>query len=355
MVFNDSAAYDEVVFVEDYGLSGRDSPHGLAEVEDEGRVLYFGLCFDRLGLVANAGHDERGLAKKFGVAEAEVGGLECGGEEVVVGTKDHFVGLGAYVDDMRGVSEGDAEAFALANGVVGITLMLAKYPTLCVDEVARADETVVVRHVVAEERAVVVVSDEADLLGLFLLGECGIAMREGQLAHFEFGEVAQGEDCSTEILLGQHPEKIGLVLAGVCCGCEVSVSAEVADARIVACCDIGATEFICHAEEFTPFDVGVAEDAGIGRAAMHILVEEVADDALSEGVAEVDDMVLYAHFGCVVLGLHDAFDRAAAFLAGEAGFLDAVEGSESDAHDLVALLLKEHGADGRVYTAGHSE
>ena len=66
-------------------------------------------------------------------------------------------------------------------------------------------------------------------------------------------------------------------------------------------------------------------------------------------------MVLKSHLLGIVLGLHNRLDGAATFLAGEAGFLDAVEGAESAAYDLVSLLQKEHGADGRIDAAGHSQ
>ena len=134
---------------------------------------------------------------------------------------------------------------------------------------------------------------------------------------------------------------------------EIGVIAEGLDAGVMARGDIGTTEFICHAEHLAPFDMGVAEDTRVGRAAMHILVDEIADDVFTERVAEVHDMVLKAHALSVVLRLHDAIDRATAFLASETRIFDAVIRAEGDAHDFVALLEEEHCANGGVDTAGH--
>ena len=320
-----------------------------------GVVVKFDFRVHGLGLVANAGLNNGRLGKPFGVADADLGGCEFGLVEVVVGAEDHFVCLGTDGRDKSGMTERDAEAFALAYGVVGVTAVSAKDFAFGIDVVALANDSVIICHILTKERAVVVVGDEAYFLRLFLLGEGGITVLAGDDANLLFGEVAQRENGAAEVVLGEHPEEIGLVLAGVGRAGKIGVIAEGLDAGVMARGDIGTTKFICHAEHLAPFDVGVAENARVGRAAMHVLVDEIANDVFTERVAEVHDMVLEAHALSVVLRLHDAIDRAAAFLSRKTRLLDAVERAEGDAHDFVALLEEEHCANGGVDTAGHSE
>ena len=126
------------------------------------------------------------------------------------------------------------------------------------------------------------------------------------------------------------------------------------DAGIMTGSNIVATHLIGQMQHLAPFDGTVAKHAGIRGTTGHVLVDEVLDDAAPESVAEIDDMMRKTHAFGIALGLHDGVDRAAPFLFGDATLFHRVVRTEGDADDLIALLQKKHGADGRIDTAGHS-
>ena len=58
----------------------------------------------------------------------------------------------------------------------------------------------------------------------------------------------------------------------------------------------------------------VAKHAGIRCPTGHIFVNKVLDNALLEGVTEVNDMMLKAHLLRIMLRLHDRLNGTAPFL-----------------------------------------
>ena len=132
------------------------------------------------------------------------------------------------------------------------------------------------------------------------------------------------------------------------------MSVALGDAGVVACSDIVAAQFIRHAHEFTPLNMTVAQHAGVRRTACHIFIDEILNNAATESVSEIDDVMRKAHLFGIMLGFHDRLDGAAAFLLRQTGLLYTIEGAESDAHHFIALLQEKHGADGGVDAAGHT-
>ena len=226
---------------------------------------------------------------------------------------------------------------------------------LGIDVLARVYAFLIIGHVRAQESTVVIVGDETDLLTLAFLSQFLITMLTGYLAHLVFGKSAKREDRSAELLLGQHPEEIGLIFLGINGRGEKDMSVLFAYLRIVPGSDIIASVLIGNAHEFAPFDMTVAQDTRVRRTTGHVFVDEVPDDAALEGIPKIDYMMLKSHLLGVMLRFHDGLDGAAAFLFGETGLLDAVKGAEGDSHDFVALLQKKHSADGGVNATGHAE
>ena len=297
----------------------------------------------------------RRLGKPFRITQAHLGGSELGLVEVIVATQHHFIGLRTNGRDEGGMAKSNAQPFTLTYGVVGVSAVTAQHLTLGVDIVALANDSVIICHILSQERTVVVVGNEANLLRLFFLRQSGITMLARNVTNLLFGQVAQRKDSAPEVVLGEHPKEIGLVLAGVGGTSQISMPPELADAGIMAGSHIGTTQFVCNAQHLAPFDMTIAKYARVGSATMHVLVDKIGNDVLTESVAEIHDMVVDAHLLRVVFGLHDAVDGATAFLAGKARFFDTVKRTESDTHHFVTLLLEEHGADGRINTAGHSQ
>ena len=86
---------------------------------------------------------------------------------------------------------------------------------------------------------------------------------------------------------------------------------------------------------------------------MHVLVDEIVDDMLFKRLSEINNMVLKTKLFRIMLGLHNGVDAATAAFFGNATLFNAVEGAEGGAHQLVALLQKEHCRNGTVDTATH--
>ena len=108
----------------------------------------------------------------------------------------------------------DPQALALANGErVGALVLPEHVAGGVVDDVA----AVVGRplaELLAQPAGVVAVGDEADVVGVGL-GRHPQAAALGLAAYLRLGGVAQGEQRVPQLVLGQHAEHVGLVLAVV--------------------------------------------------------------------------------------------------------------------------------------------
>ena len=274
--------------------------------------------------------------------------MELRGVHVVVGAEGDAVGDGVDMGDVSGMTECDPESLALTDGVVDVTLMGAEDVAFGIDVLTGLNALVVIGYVGPQEGAVIIVGDEAYLLALTFDSEPLISVCAGDLADLVLGVIAEGEDRATQLVFGEPPEEIGLVLAGVCCGAEIEVSVSFGDPGVVTGGNEVAVHLVSEVEHLTPLDGRVTEDTGIGGTSRHVLVDEVLNDAASEGLAKVHDMVLKAHSFGVMLGFHDGVNSAAAFLFGDTGLFDGVIGTEGDADYFVALLEEDHRTHSRV-------
>ena len=250
--------------------------------------------------------------------------------------------------DVSGMTECDSESLALADGVVDVPLMGTEDVTFGIDVLAGLDALVVIGYVGPQEGAVVIVRDEAYLLALAFGSEFLVTVCAGDLADLVLGVIAEGEDRATQLVFGQSPEEISLVLAGICGGAQEEVTVAFSDPGVVTGSNEVAVHLVGEVEHLSPLDGRVTEDTGIGGTSRHVLVDEVLNDAAPEGLAKVHDMVLKAHSFGVMLGFHDGVNSAAAFLFGDTGLFDGVIGTEGDADYFVALLEENHGTHRRV-------
>ena len=127
-----------------------------------------------------------------------------------------------------------------------------------------------------------------------------------------------------------------------------------ADAGIMTGSNLRASVLPRCIEQSAPLDMTVAQHTGVRRTPVRILVNEVLNDMLAEGIAKIHNVMLKTHPLSVMLSLHDALYRAAAFLFRQTGLLDAVECTERNPHQVIALLFQEQGTNRRVYTSRHS-
>ncbi len=142
-------------------------------------------------LFAVAEFDFQALLLRFLAAEPmEVGEIDgVAGFLFVVGGGDEDLVFGAIFGDDIPRSAGEADAFALADGVIIKAVVGADFFVgVEVDEVARFCAEVGAKEVVVAEFA-----EEADALAIFAV-LVGKVVESGEVADFRFGEVADRKD-----------------------------------------------------------------------------------------------------------------------------------------------------------------
>ena len=94
-------------------------------------------------------------------------------------------------------------------------------------------------------------------------------------------------------VLCQLIEDIGLVLAAVCAA-EQGIDSRpfvLDDAGVMACRQEVGTELLGLFPEQTEFNEFIAGNAGIGRPAMDVGIDEVIDDVAPEDIAEIQGIM----------------------------------------------------------------
>ena len=195
----------------------------------------------------------------------DVGGGEGRGEEggvvLSLGDDEGIAGDVFIDDEPGGAGAADAEAFALADGVVGDALVLTE--GLAVDGL---DGAGVVPDVPADKVGKFPLTDEADACAV-ALGGCGEVVLGGEGADGALFEVADGEEGAAQGLGLDGVEEVALVFAGVKAAEELGSVVDDGCLAIVAGGDVVGTHGECFIEEGFEFDLTVAEDVGIGGEA----------------------------------------------------------------------------------------
>ena len=177
--------------------------------------------------------------------------------------------------------------------------------------------------------------------------------RLGLAAHGRLVGVAEREQRVRQLLLVEHAEHVGLVLAVVdrAVHLDEPVGAG-AQLGVVAGRDGVEAQRQRAVEHGGELDLLVAAQARVGGAAGGVLVHEVLDHVLVEAVGEVPDVERDADDVGGAAGVVAVLDRAAAARAGAVGRGVAAQ-REVDAGDVVAGLDGAGGGDGGVDAAGH--
>ncbi len=288
--FDPAAAEEDVVVVDDDGLAGCDG--GLWGIEADEQVAIGrdrGLCGLGVVVVADFGGaaDGAGASVQAGGEEIGLAGDEGRVQKGVARAEGDAVGSGVDVGDVDGVSEGNADAFALADGEILIASVAADDRSVGGDEIALTEG---LRRAALEQRGVILVGDKADLLGIGLVVDGEIEfLRDG--ADLVFFEIADGQERVIEGLAGHAEENVALVLAvieatgeGFFAGGRVG-----GDAGVMAGCDEISADGLGVTVEAAELEPIVAADAGVGGAAAVVFIDEVIDDA-GEFVLEIEDV-----------------------------------------------------------------
>ncbi len=220
------------------------------------------------------------------------------------------------------------------------------------DRPAAVDTGVDRGELLGEPAAGVAVADEADVVAV-RLGSHREPTALGLAPDLGLGGVTQRKHRVGQLLLGEHAEHVALVLAHVLGAVHLDQPVGVgAQLGVVAGHHRVEAQRDGPVEHGSELDLLVAAQAGVGRASLGVLAEEVLDDVLVEALAQVPDVERDADHVGGPAGVVGVLDRAASARAGPVGLRVARE-RQVDAGDVVALLRRARGGDGRVHAARH--
>src|SRR2546422_5876792 len=203
---------DDVAAVEDHGLAR--AQRALRSVEDDFRGVHGQRAHRCRGgpvAVANLRFDPQRRRRRLAGDEVHGRRHEPGALEVRDLAHADRVALGIEVDDVERAAGREAESALLTNGVGRDATVRPEPGPAPVDDRARLEY---LRRTSAKESPVVVVGHEADLLALGLVGGHQ-AETARVLPHLFLRELADREAGGGQLLLGERPQKVGLVLARV--------------------------------------------------------------------------------------------------------------------------------------------
>ena len=239
-------------------------------------IAYFGAAAER---TVNMVHSD----------QVDSAGIQSPLHQVVISAECDGVSLGIDLRDIASVSGRNSEPPALAERIVDDPLVAPQDIALRIHEIAGRT----LRAAVALDKAgVVAVRNKADILAVVLLGIPKTALR-GDLTGLVLILVAERELNVSQLLLRQNIEHITLILGRV----ERLQKEVAAPLRIIFCpsvvagCQNIAAQFLHLGEEMLKLEAAVALDAGIGCAAVKILIDKRLDDFLCKKILIVDDMI----------------------------------------------------------------
>ena len=304
-----SAPDHDIPVVEDDGLPGRDGALRLIKFDFE--KVIFRLC-DGAGLlfvaIAYFGAAAKRTVDAVHGDQVDLARIEGPLHQVVIGSECDSVGPGIDLRDVAAVRGRNAESAALAERVVDDPLVAPQDIALCVHKIAGRTLNAAVA---LDEARVVAVRNKADVLAVVLLGIVKTALGS-DLSGLGLILVAEWKLHVSKLLLCQNIEHITLILGRV----ERFQKKVAAPLRIIFCPRVVtgrqdvAAKLFHFGEEMLKLEAAVALDAGIGRAAVQVLIDKRLDDFLCKQVLIMDDMV-----------------RDADLLGNAAGILRVLEGA----------------------------
>ena len=223
-------------------------------------------------------------------------------------------------------------------------------PSAGVHQVAGPERVVAAAELAPQQVAVVACGHEADLLRLGL-GGGDEAEFAGAGANLGLGEFAQRESQPGQQRAGKAPQEVGLILRRVAAPEESRLPVHDPGPHVVSGSDGIAAEQLSPPQQVPELGVGIATDAGVGRAAARVLRDEVVDDVAGELILHVEDVVGDAQRIGDPARVHDAVQPAAG--ARRSRLLLVAEGLHGRADELVALLGQQRGRHRGVDPSGH--
>ena len=306
-----------------------------------------------------------------GMPVAAVGGEFIAVERRFVADDDAVV-FRVQFDHINRLGRGDAQAFALADGVKLNAVVMAEDVAVQIHDFAA-----MLLHEVRrlEKAAVIVVRHEADFHALLLVGGLELAMPR-HFARVALGLFAERKNRPRQLVLPQREKEITLVLLQIASaleqitpGAPTSVGADSLSASATAAgCrrsplrpfhsrkmsrgnEIRA-ELVRAVNEPAEFQILIAHHARIRRAAGLVFVGKVLDDVLLEFRRLVNEIIRDVELVADGARVGDGL-RAAAFVLRAVHAILRPE-LERDADDLVALLEQQRRRGGGINSPAHA-
>src|SRR6185503_11398027 len=265
----------------------------------------------------------------------------------------HRSGLGLDPRDVEPLGRRDVHAAALPHRERVDAFVARERAALGVLHLALRRSGHPLRKALAQEVRVLPSLDEADVLTLPLVGHGEAEFARGG-AHLFLGHRAEREEGLRQHLLAEAPEHVRLVLARVRRAEERRPPLGVGPtARIVPGRDVVAAKRLGAAHQLAELEPVVALHAGIGRAPLQVLADEVVDDVRLEVVLEIEDVVRESHPARHGAAVVDGLERAAA--AARRRTLRVAPELHGDADDRVSGALQERRGNARVDAAAHRD
>ena len=253
--------------------------------------------------------------------------VKGGLHQILIGSKRDGVGFRIDLCHVAAMGGRYPEPAPLAQRIMDDSLMTPQYIALSVNKISGRTVTAAVT---ADKAGVVTVRDKADILAVFFFSVPEAALR-GDLSRRVLVLVPQRELYMGQLVLGHHIEDIALVLGGIE-GFEQKVPAGL---RIIFGPGIMSrdqkitSKFFHLRKQMLKLQLPVAFNAGIGRMAMQIFIDERLDHFLAEKVFIVYDMVGNTDPFCYAASVLCIFKRAACI-------------QQIHAHSVI--LIEPHGA-----------
>jgi hypothetical protein len=288
-----------------------------------------------------------------GMPVATVGDELIAVERGIIADDDAII-FRVQLHDVDGFRRGDAETFALADGVERDAVVLAEDVTVQVHDVAAR-----FLHKVGllQKAAVIVIRHEADFHALFLVGGLEIAMTR-HFARIALGLFTERKNRARKLILSQREKKITLVFAQIASALEQIARAIriFFDARKMSGRDEICAELIRAVNEPAELQILVAHHARIRRATGLVFIGEILDDVLLKFARLIDQIIWNVQLVADGARIGDGL-RAAAFVLGAVHAILRPE-FQRDADDVVTLLdqkrRRRRGINSSAHTADHA-
>ena len=257
---------------------------------------------------------------------------------------------------INGMAEGDAQAFSLADCVMGDAFVCPEDVSVLIHKVAGPRDlhncfpgkVIFLFREFLDEIGVVAVCHETDFLGIGLVchGQAGL-LRD--LSDLVFAVGAQGHESGCKLFLAELVEHIGLVLGGEIRPLDgVSAVFQPNDVGIVACSDIIRLHDFGSVEHFVPLQITIALNTGIGSLSVEIALYKRLHDRLGKIADTVERIKTDAQSIGYPARIIDLAAPAFSPVA-------CIPGAQCHTAHFIAFFLQKICRHGAVHTAGHTD